>query len=579
MDKRVIFLPTACQIKRIALAASLCLLVAACATPGQDGDSPSDEGAEAGEADSEAMFHITTAERLVDIGEYESALNEYLAAARASSDPEIARMVTRLAGRLQDWPRATAASERWLELEPDADSAHHVRVISLVNRGLAEQAESALTGWLDGLGDAGDSRWWRRAAMLLSATADAESARAVFDSLANSYGDRAPAGEVDHAYSILLWQQGRNDPALERATAAAESSGEPDHQVWAAQLYVEAEQLERALSLYREAREDNPEDIALALSEAEVLRELEREEEALELLRTLPRDSETLYTRGIYLVQLEREQQAEAVWEELASLPAEAQRDNHAFLVGRLAELVGRDEAAIEWYERVDSAERESQARLRRAVILGRLGRLEEGRELLAQLRQADGGQRALDTWLLEAEMLRNADRAEEAVSILRDPLADNPGSTDLLYARALSAASAGNVSLAEQDLRRIIQMDGDNAMALNALGYTLTDLTDRHQEAYRLISRALEIDPDDPATLDSMGWVLHKLGRNEEAVDYLRRALEADFNPEIAAHMVEVLDALGRHAQAAELTERALADYPEDAYLLDTLQRLDRLP
>lgn len=574
MDKRVIFLPTARQIKHVALAASLCLLAAACATPGQDGD-----GTENGEAASEAMFHITTAERLVDIGEYESALNEYLAAARASSDPEIVRMVTRLAGRLQDWPRATAASERWLQLEPDADSAHHVRVISLVNRGLTEQAASALTGWLDGLGDAGHARWWRRGAMLLSATADEEVARTVFDALVDASGGQAPAGEVDHAYSILLWQQDRNESALARATAAAESSGEPDHQVWAAQLYVEADRLDRALSLYRQAREDSPEDIALALSEAEVLRELERDEEALELLRALPRDSETVYTRGIYLVELEREQQADTVWQELAALPAEAQRDNHAFLVGRLAELVGRDETAIEWYERVDSAERESEARLRRAVILGRLGRLEEGRELLAELRKGDGGQGVLDTWLLEAEMLRNAGRAEKAVSILREPLADNPGSTDLLYARALSAASAGNVSLAEQDLRRIIQMEGDNAMALNALGYTLTDLTDRHQEAYRLISRALEIDPDDPATLDSMGWVLHKLGRDEEAVDYLRRALDADFNPEIAAHLVEVLDTLGRHAEAAELTERALADHPEDAYLLDTLQRLDRLP
>src|SRR5699024_11491682 len=114
-----------------------------------------------------------------------------------------------------------------------------------------------------------------------------------------------------------------------------------------------------------------------------------------------------------------------------------------------------------------------------------------------------------------------------------------------------------GNVDLAEQDLRRIIQMDSDNAMALNNLGYILADMTDRHQEAYRLIKRAYELEPGEAYILDSMGWALHKLGRNAEAADFLQRVFDEagdddGFNfAEAGAHYIVVLDELGRQAEA----------------------------
>ncbi|WP_376695339.1 tetratricopeptide repeat protein [Wenzhouxiangella sp. EGI_FJ10305] len=577
MDKRTIFLPAARQIKRSLLAGGLCLWLGACATSGQGGD----ESAQAQDvqADSEAMIHITTAERLVDVGEYESALEEYLAAARISRDPEIAQMVTRLAGQLENWPTAATAAERWLELDEDADSAHHVRIIARINMGQPKEAVEAMANWLDREDSAESTRWWRRAAMLLAATSNDATAGDAFEQLVDEYGDLAPSGEVAHAESILLWRQGEQARALERSRAAAESSNEAEHLVWAAQLAADTGDLELALELYEKARKRSPEDVSLALSQAEVLRQLERNEEALDLLRTLPADSETLYTLGIYLVRLEQESEADSVWQRMRDLPEEAQRSGHDYLLAQFAELVGRDEAALEWYERVDDPARQEDSMLRRAAILGRMGRVEAGREILTELREQGDDEMVLDTWLIEAEMLRSNGRATDAVELLGKPLAESRGSTELLYARALAAASAGNVDLAEQDLRRVIQMDGDNAMALNALGYTLTDLTDRHQEAYRLIKRALELDPEDAATLDSMGWVLYRLGRSEEAVGYLRRALEGDENPEIMAHLIEVLDHLGQDEEAADLTERALADYPEDDYLRATLDRLDRLP
>ncbi|MDZ7791886.1 MAG: hypothetical protein U5L08_15595, partial [Xanthomonadales bacterium] len=130
MDKQTILLPAARQIKHALLAGGLCLLLGACATSGQE---RAQEGADESQfSESEASFHIATAERLVDVGEYESALEEYLAAARASSDPQIAQMVTRLAARLENWSTAISAAERWIDLDQDADSAYHVGIIARV---------------------------------------------------------------------------------------------------------------------------------------------------------------------------------------------------------------------------------------------------------------------------------------------------------------------------------------------------------------------------------------------------------------------------------------------------------------
>jgi tetratricopeptide (TPR) repeat protein len=129
-------------------------------------------------------------------------------------------------------------------------------------------------------------------------------------------------------------------------------------------------------------------------------------------------------------------------------------------------------------------------------------------------------------------------------------------------------------LDILEEDLNAIIAQDPDNAMALNALGYTLTDRTDRYAEAYDFIKRAMDLKPNDFYILDSMGWVLYRMGRLDEAIVYLNRALKERRDPEIAAHLGEVLWVKGDKAAAREIWDTALKETPKDTKLLDVIKR-----
>ncbi len=213
---------------------------------------------------------------------------------------------------------------------------------------------------------------------------------------------------------------------------------------------------------------------------------------------------------------------------------------------------------------------------MRRAILEADRDNVDQARELLAEVREGSDHTLHNQAWLVEAQILSDAGRAEEAVELLTGALRQSPNSVSLLYSRALSAVAMDDIELAEQDLRRILQIEDDNAMALNALGYTLTDRTDRHQEAYRLIRRALDLEPDDPAIQDSMGWVYFNLGHAERALPYLEKALEGEENPEIAAHVGEVLLYLGRDEEAIQVFDEYRERFPDDQYLRDTLKRLE---
>ena len=185
---------------------------------------------------------------------------------------------------------------------------------------------------------------------------------------------------------------------------------------------------------------------------------------------------------------------------------------------------------------------------------------------------QSDGS--LVRIYITKGEMLRSARRYPQAMEVFNTALEIVPGNSDLLYARALVAEKLGRIDLLESDIRTILKTEPDNAHALNALGFTLADQTDRYEEAYGYLKRAIEIMPDDAAIIDSWGWVHYRLGDYEKAIDLLRKALSRFDDAEISAHLGEVLWVSGEQQEAREVWQRALKKSPADPILLRVMQR-----
>ena len=148
------------------------------------------------------------------------------------------------------------------------------------------------------------------------------------------------------------------------------------------------------------------------------------------------------------------------------------------------------------------------------------------------------------------------------------------PGNSDLLYSRALVAEKLGRIDILESDIKAILKTEPDNAHALNALGFTLADQTDRYEEAYDYLKRAIEINPDDPAIIDSWGWIHYRLGNYDKAIALLRTALSRFDDAEIASHLGEVLWVNGHQDEARSIWHRALKKSPDAPALQSVMQR-----
>ena len=244
-------------------------------------------------------------------------------------------------------------------------------------------------------------------------------------------------------------------------------------------------------------------------------------------------------------------------------------------LLGQMAEYLEQFDEALSWYVTVPGGPEREQARIRGARVLHELERRDEAWQRLRAL-QTDGAAEE-DTrrsaYLLEAELRREDDDPVE-LDVYNRALGAMPDDPAVLYARALMWERRDDIARAEADLRRILVQDPENIAALNALGYTLADRTQRYTEALELIDRARLAEPDNAAIIDSYGWVLYRLGRHAEALVELRRAYSMMKDAEVAAHIAEVLWVMGRRDEARRYFDEARAIDPENRSLLRALEK-----
>jgi tetratricopeptide (TPR) repeat protein len=307
---------------------------------------------------------------------------------------------------------------------------------------------------------------------------------------------------------------------------------------------------------------------------ARLLTEVKRFEDArgqFEILaEKAPENVDVLYALGLLYLQTNKLEDAEKQFIKLTELKKRVFDSN--YYLGRIAEETDELEKAIGLYQGVHGGENYFDARIRLSLILAKQGEIEKALGNIRSIQKAKGSNRLILVQA-EGEILIGEQRYQEALATFNKAI-EEQGHPDLLYSRAMLAEKMDRLDILEADLKAILAKDEDNATALNALGYTLADKTDRYEEAYKYIKRAYELSSGDFYILDSMGWVLYRMGRLDEAVDYLQQAFELRKDPEIAAHLGEVFWVMGNKKAAKEVWETALKGTPTDDTLLEVIER-----
>jgi tetratricopeptide (TPR) repeat protein len=336
---------------------------------------------------------------------------------------------------------------------------------------------------------------------------------------------------------------------------------------------------EEAALLIKQLLEEMPDNNALRLQYARMLVE-QRDLKAataqyLILHDNLPDDGEITLSLALLYIEEKRLDDAVVALEHLIELDQKVSVAN--YYLGRIAQNRGDDKQAVANYLRVLSGDYVFDAQLRIGVLLAMLGKPNEGlAKLEALAEEQTNWDLRVRCYLAQGEVLREQRRFKEGVEMYSRALKQNREDVNLLYARGLMAEKVDRLDMAEADLLKVISKEPDNANALNALGYTLADRTSRYKEALQYIERAAELVPDDPAILDSLGWVSFRLGEMDEALKYLSKAFELLEDAEIAAHYGEVLWKADQKEKAREVWAKGKAHNADNPVLVETLHRLN---
>jgi tetratricopeptide (TPR) repeat protein len=504
-------------------------------------------------------------------GDHRMAFTHFLHGARLAHDPSLAELAARSALALADAEAVQRAIDGWLEITPDSRTAHQLAAYVRLEANDVAGAMAHLRRVISLASEVGEDGFLQ-AARLVQKLGQPERRIELMETLTASEPQN-PEGWF--ARAMVAAGAERHDEAAAAARKAVELRPDwNEPRVFLIQLFLTQGKRDEARTTLEEFVAQNPGDQSLRMLYAQMLVEDQEYAQAREMFEVLleasPKEPDVLFALGVLSLQLEDLPAARDYFTRLRDTGE--RRDQSTYYLGQVEELAEDPESAIGWYRQVEG-DHALDARVRIARLRARAGDVDAAREMLQQLRD-QWAEDAITLYLIEAEILRDIDRKREAMTVYDTALAAHPDDADLLYSRALHAVSLDRLDVLEADLRKVIAQDPDHADALNALGYTLADRTDRFEEALELIERALELKPDDAAILDSMGWVRYRLGQLDEAERYLRKAYEQLPDGEIAAHLGEVLWARGERDSAWRIWEEALAEDPQHEYLLRVIGR-----
>jgi tetratricopeptide (TPR) repeat protein len=519
----------------------------------------------------ETVFSLLSAELAGQRNRFDIALDNYVTQAINTQDPGISERAFRIAEYLGADQAALDTSLIWAKNAPDDLEAQRAAAIQLARAGRYDDSMVYMEKVLQGKGDTHFDFL-----ALSAADTDQDTRNGLMKSFDRLLQKHPKNSQLVFGKALLLQQDDEAEAALKLLEQNPPEDGEIAPILLRARLLQNLNRGKEAIPLLEKSIKKYPDDKRLRLTYARTLVEQDRMEDAkvqfANLLQQYPDDDELRYSLALVCLEAKAWDEAKGYLEEL--IERESHVDSAHLNLGRIAEERSDPQAALLEYAQVGPGNDYLPAQLRQADILMSNGRTDEAEKRLAAARDAEPDY-GIQLYLIQAETLSANNQGERAWKVLQQALLQFPDDLNLLYTRAMQAEKRNDLAQMEKDLRLIIKRDPDNAMALNALGYTLSDRTTRYDEAKALIEQAHKLNPEDPAVLDSLGWVNYRLGNLDEAERLLRQALERFPDQEVAAHLGEVLWANGKQREARQIWEKFLKEQPESPILRGTIKRL----
>lgn len=536
-------------------------------------------GAETPSGDAQAVpssgqiiFQILLAEIALQRGDANLASTAYADLALRTRDAKVLERTVDVAGFARRFDLALDAARRWVEVEPESKQAQYVLASVMVMSNqtddlapvlirMLEADKAALSDNLLGLN------------RMLARNPDRRAVFAIIDRVCRPFTGLA---EAHYAIAVAAAGAGELDRARAEARRAMELRSD-----WEAAALLQSQLLarlspEESIVFLRDFVDRQPKARDVRMQLARLLvgakRHAEARREFEEVLKIAPDSADALFSIGVLALQQNDLAEAEAQFNRFLALPV-ADKNYAYFFLGQIAEERRQFAGALAHYARVSGGEYYIQARMRGARLLVNQGNLEEARRQLSSAKASSAEER-VQLGVAEAGLLRDAKQPRAAFELLESLLAKQPEQTDLLYESALLAEKLGQFELMEIRLRKLIELRPEGAQGYNALGYSLADRNLRLDEARVLIEKALALSPEDYFILDSMGWVLYRQGDLSAALGYLEKAHARKDDPEIAAHIGEVLWALNRRDEARTAWLEAQRKHPENEALAETIKK-----
>lgn len=570
------------RIRPILLPPLLMLLTACAGTvkPQPPADSAPPQSAKIDESlprvalEPEILYHLLLGEIAGQRGQIGVAAATLGKVAQQTRDPRIAERATLASLYAKRYDEGLQSARLWIELRPHDTEAREALITALLELDRVAEAKEHF----EALFASEETRRnldhaYLRVAAVLGRASNRAAAIDIMQSLV-ALNPRLAAAHFAMAH--LQVRGGDLEKALVSVDKALKLRPEwEEAALFKARILLSQKEPQKARVFYETFLDNNRSANNVRLNYARFLVDQKEWEKALvefkRVAENAPEDADTVYAVGLLSLQTNNLEDAEKYLKQ--ALKLRPQNDQARLYLGQIAEQRKLYDKAVDWYLEVREGEFYFEAQARLGVAMAKQGDLARARRHLEGIKVQTDPQR-VQVALAQEQILREAKLFNEALAMLNAAIQTVPGDKDLLYARALVAEKLHLLDITERDLREILKKDPKNVNALNALGYTLADRTNRYAEALELLQLAMELKPDDAFIMDSMGWLQYRLGNTTEALKYLRRALEIRNDAEIAAHLGEVLWVQGDRREAESVWNRALRETPDNEALHGVIKK-----